>query len=213
MKVLVTGFDPFDGETVNPAWEAVKHLPSNIEGHGIDKLEIPTVFDESIEVIKAHLAKHHYDIVIAVGQAGGRYGITPERVAININDARIPDNQKQQPIDVPIQKDGAAAYFSKLPVKRMVEAIRDCDIPASLSNSAGTFVCNHIIYQLAYLAETTYPQLKTGFIHVPFAPKQVVDKPDKPSMSVALMTKGLEAAIKVCLKFDEDNNIALGSTH
>lgn len=213
MKVLITGFDPFGGEKINPALQAVQSLPKNINGHQIDTLEIPTVFHKSIEVVEAQLENETYDIVIAIGQAGGRAQVTPERVAINIDDARIKDNEGQQPIDIEIHKDGEPAYFSKLPVKRMVEYMREAGIPSSLSNSAGTFVCNHIMYQLAYVADKKYPNMKTGFIHVPFAPEQVVDKTDKPSMSIELMTKGLVAAIKACLEHDTDVKRAFGETH
>lgn len=213
MKVLVTAFDPFGGESVNPALQAVQQLPDTIEGHTIDQLEIPTVFHQSMAVIREKLKETTYDIVIAVGQAGGRYEITPERVAINIDDARIPDNEGQQPIDQAIQDTGAPAYFTTLPVKRMVEAIQAQGIPARLSNSAGTFVCNHIMYQLAYEAERHYPHMKTGFIHVPFAPAQVVDKPEKPSMSIENMVKGLTAAITVCLNHDTDVATVHGTTH
>ncbi len=213
MNVLVTAFDPFGGESINPALQAIQKLPDTIEGHQVDKLEIPTVFHKSMAVIKEKLEQTHYDVVIAVGQAGGRFEITPERVAINVDDARIADNEGQQPIDQPIQEDGAPAYFATLPVKRIVEAIRAEGIPSSLSNSAGTFVCNHIMYQLAYAAERDYPGLKTGFIHVPFTPKQVINKPGQPSMSVDLMVQGLEAAIKVCLKYDSDIQTVHGATH
>lgn len=213
MRILVTAFDPFGGEEVNPALQAVQQLPDTLEGHHIDKLEIPTVFHKSIEVIREKLVQADYDIVLAVGQAGGRYEITPERVAINVDDARIPDNDGQQPIDQCIQQDGPPAYFTALPVKRMVEAMQKEGVPASLSNSAGTFVCNHIMYQLAYEAARYYPKLKTGFIHVPFAPSQVVDKPGKPSMSIELMVKGLTAAIKVCLNYDTDVATVHGATH
>ncbi|GGI43373.1 pyroglutamyl-peptidase I [Mammaliicoccus stepanovicii] len=213
MRILITGFDPFGGEKVNPALQAVEGLPQNINGHQIDTLEIPTVFYKSMEVVKAQLELEKYDMVIAIGQAGGRYQMTPERVAINVDDARIKDNEGNQPIDIAIQEDGKPAYFSQLPVKRMVEYMRASGVPAGLSNSAGTFVCNHIMYQLAYLADKSYPGLKTGFIHVPFAPEQVIDKPDKPSMNVDLMTKGLIAAIKACLEHDTDVKSAFGSTH
>ncbi|MBI5974591.1 pyroglutamyl-peptidase I [Staphylococcus canis] len=213
MNILITGFDPFGGEKVNPALEAVKTLPSEIKGHQIDKLEIPTVFNDSIEVIKSQLEKKTYDIIIAVGQAGGRYEITPERVAINVDDARIPDNQGNQPIDQRIQDDGAPAYFTNLPVKRMVEAMRNAQVPASLSNSAGTFVCNHIMYQLAYLAAHLDHPVKTGFIHVPFAPEQVVDKPNQPSMAIEVMTKGLRIAIETSIEYDGDVEAVLGTTH
>ncbi|MFT2204512.1 pyroglutamyl-peptidase I [Staphylococcus chromogenes] len=213
MNILVTGFDPFGGEKVNPAFEAVKGLPSEIKGHPIDILEIPTVFGKSIDVIKEQFKTKTYDMVIAVGQAGGRYEMTPERVAINIDDARIPDNDNQQPIDQPIQKEGSEAYFTTLPVKRMVEAMKKEGVPANLSNSAGTFVCNHIMYQLLYLAATSYPGLKTGFIHVPFAPEQVIEKPNQPSMSIETMTKGLKIAIQTCIENDTDIKAILGTTH
>ncbi|ARJ50466.1 pyroglutamyl-peptidase I [Staphylococcus lutrae] len=213
MKVLVTAFDPFGGESVNPALQAVEQLPDMIEGHTIDKLEVPTVFHQCMVVVREKLKETAYDVVIAVGQAGGRYEITPERIAINIDDARIPDNQGQQPIDQPIQQAGAPAYFTSLPVKRMVEAIRAKGIPARLSNSAGTFVCNHMMYQLAFEAATHYPHMRTGFIHVPFAPAQVVNKPEKPSMAIDMMVTGLLTAIKVCLDYDTDIAAVQGETH
>lgn len=154
MRILITGFDPFGGEEINPALEAVKLLPDNIEGHTIDKLEIPTVFHKSKHVLEVRMKQYDYDIVLAIGQAGGRFELTPERVGINVDDARIADNEGQQPIDECIQQDGAAAYFSNLPVKRMTEAIKANGVPARLSNTAGTFVCNHILYQLGYLHAT-----------------------------------------------------------
>mgnify|MGYP003106012216 FL=1 len=142
MKVLITGFDPFGGENINPALEAVKKLPDIIEGAEIIKLEIPTVFRKSLEKIEENLIKHKPDIVLSIGQAGGRFGITPERVAINIDDARIEDNEKNQPIDIEIFEDGKNAYFTNLPIKAMVKEMHAAGIPASVSNTAGTFVCN-----------------------------------------------------------------------
>ena len=132
-------------------------------------------------------------------------------VGINIDDARIPDNKGNQPIDVAIQEDGAPAYFSNLPVKTMTEAIKAAGVPASLSNTAGTFVCNHVLYQLGYLADKSYPGLLFGFIHVPFIPEQVTDKPEKPSMSIETIAKGLTAAIKAISK-EDDAKVALGET-
>lgn len=213
MRILITGFDPFGGEEINPALEAVKLLPDNIEGHTIDKLEIPTVFHKSKHVIEAHMKQYDYDIVLAIGQAGGRFELTPERVGINVDDARIADNEGQQPIDESIHPDGAQAYFSNLPVKRMTEAIKASGVPARLSNTAGTFVCNHILYQLGYLHATQFPNIKFGFIHVPFIPEQVVDKPEKPSMSVETIRKGLNAALEAIIESDEDIKVALGETH
>lgn len=202
MKILVAGFDPFDGEKINPASKAVKRLPDTINGSEIIKLEIPTVFHKSADVVKEKVAEVRPDVILAVGQAGGRYGITPERVAINIDDARIADNEGNQPIDVAIQEDGNSAYFTKLPVKAMVSSMKKAGIPASVSNSAGTFVCNHIMYQVLYLIDKEYPDLIGGFIHVPFIPEQVTDKPGKPSMSLIDITKGLEVSIEAIIDQD-----------
>ncbi len=213
MKILVTGFDPFGGEEINPALEAVKLLPNEIETHQIDKIEIPTVFNKSKEIIVNKLKQEQYDVVLAIGQAGGRFELTPERVGINIDDARIPDNEGNQPIDEVIQSSGDAAYFSNLPVKRMTEAIKSAGVPARLSNTAGTFVCNYILYQLGFLQATQFPNIKFGFIHVPFIPQQVTDKPEKPSMSIQTIAEGLEAALKAIIESDEDIKIALGETH
>ncbi|MCE5007283.1 MAG: pyroglutamyl-peptidase I [Staphylococcus equorum] len=213
MNILITGFDPFGGEAINPALEVVKLLPDEIDGHKIDKLEIPTVFHKSKEVVKEQLNQKEYDIVLAIGQAGGRFELTPERVGINIDDARIPDNEGNQPIDEVIQTTGAAAYFSNLPVKRMTEGIKSQGVPARLSNTAGTFVCNHILYQLGYLEATQFPNIKFGFIHVPFIPEQVTDKVEKPSMSLETIAKGLKVALEVVIESDKDIKVALGETH
>lgn len=213
MNILVTAFDPFGKEETNPALEAVKLLPDTIGEHTITKLEIPTVFHKLLDVIKQQLKIEHYDAVLAVGQAGGRFELTPERIGINIDDARIADNEGNQPIDETIQEDGAPAYFSNMPVKRITQAIKDADVPASLSNTAGTFVCNHILYQLGYLHATTFPYIQFGFIHVPFIPEQVVSKPNTPSMALSTIVKGLTAAIEVLSPDNRDENIALGQTH
>lgn len=202
MKLLVTGFDPFGGEKINPALEAVRGLENTIKGAEIKKLEIPTVFGKAAEVVKAAIDEFHPDVVLNVGQAGGRFALTPERVAINVDDARIPDNEGNQPIDEAIQEQGDAAYFTQLPVKAMVTAIKAAGLPGAVSNTAGTFVCNHIMYQVQYLIDTHYPTLKGGFIHVPFIPEQVVDKADQPFMNLTDMTKGLTAAIEAIVVFD-----------
>lgn len=215
MKILVTGFDPFGGEPINPALEAVKALPDTIAGAQIIKLEIPTVFGKAAEVVKAAMEQEKPDVVLSIGQAGGRFSITPERVAVNIDDARIPDNEGNQPIDVPIQTDGAAAYFTQLPIKAMIKNVRDAGLPASLSNSAGVFVCNHIMYQVLYLIEKEFPGVKGGFIHVPFIAEQVVDKANQPYMSLNDITKSLEKAIEAIVLFNdkEDLKTIEGTTH
>ena len=204
MKVLITGFDPFGGESVNPALEAVKALPDTIAGAEIIKLEIPTVFRKSLEKIEENIIKHSPDIVISIGQAGGRFGVTPERVAINIDDARIEDNEKNQPIDITIFEDGETAYFTNLPIKAMVKEMQDGGIPASVSNTSGTFVCNHVMYGIMYMIYKKYPTIKGGFIHVPYIPSQVVTKPNMPSMSASDITKGLELSIKAAVENKED---------
>ena len=211
MNILVAAFDPFGGEDINPALEAVKSLDDTIGDHQIAKLEIPTVFHKSKQVIEQELEQQNYDAVLVIGQAGGRFELTPERIGINVDDARIPDNEKNQPIDQSIQAEGEAAYFSNMPVKRMVEAIKGAGVPARLSNTAGTFVCNHILYQLGYIQATRFSNIRFGFIHVPYVPEQVTDKPNQPSMSLETMVKGLTAAIRVIDQKDE--KIALGETH
>lgn len=204
MKVLITGFDPFGGEKINPAWEAVKGIKDTIEGAKIIKLEIPTVFNKSIEKVKEAMELEKPDIVLCIGQAGGRYDMTVERVAINVDDARIEDNEGNQPIDIPVFEDGENAYFSNLPIKAMVEEIKGQGIPSSISNSAGTFVCNHIMYGVLYHINKTYKNMRGGFIHVPFINEQVLDKKNQPYMPVEHISKALEAAIKAAVINNED---------
>lgn len=204
MKILITGFDPFGGEKVNPALEAVKLLPNEILGSEIIKLEIPTVFRKSYNVLREAIIKNNPDVVISVGQASGRFGITPERVAINIDDARIADNEGNQPIDERIFEDGKEAYFSNLPIKAMVAEIKENGLPASVSNTAGTFVCNHIMYSIMYIIEKEFTNIRGGFIHVPCIPAQVVDKVGVPSMSIEDISKGLEYALRAVIKNDKD---------
>ena len=211
MKVLITGFDPFGGEKINPALEAVNALPDNIAGAEVIKIEIPTVFRKSLERIEENIIKYNPDIVISVGQAGGRFGVSPERVAINIDDARIEDNEKNQPLDITIFEDGENAYFSNLPIKAMVKEMKENGIPSAVSNTAGTFVCNHVMYGILYMIDKKYPGVKGGFIHVPYTPAQVIDKPEKPSMSVCDIAKGLELCIKAAVENNEDIK-AIGGT-
>ena len=213
MKVLVTGFDPFGGEPINPAWEAVKAMKDTIAGAEIVKMQIPTVVGKSIEKIHQKMKELQPDLVISVGQAGGRFGVTPERVAINVTDARIPDNEGNQPIDEPIFPDGPAAYFSNLPVRAMVQAIKDAGYPSVLSNSAGTYICNHVMYGILYYIEKEFPNVRGGFIHVPYAPSQVVNKPSTPSMALADITASLEAAVAAAISSKEDIRAVGGEIH
>lgn len=213
MKILITGFNPFGGEDINPAYEAAKRLPDEIAGMEIVKAEIPTVFHQSAEVVRGLLVEDDFDCVVAVGQAGGRSDICVERVGINIDDARIPDNAGNQPIDLMIQPHGATAYFSNLPVKRMVKAMTDAGVSARLSNTAGTFVCNHILYQLGNMADTEFQGLKFGFVHVPYLPEQVTDEKDVPAMTLDDIVTGLTAAIAVLVDGGEDIASPIGEIH
>lgn len=212
MKILVTGFDPFGGESINPALEAVTLLPNTINGATIHTLELPTVFHKSADVLKKAIKDIKPNAVLCVGQAGGRFAITPERVAINLDDARIPDNEHNQPIDESIQLDGENAYFTSLPVKAMVSEMKKEGIPASISNSAGTFVCNHIMYHVLYMIDREFPDLIGGFMHVPYIPEQVVYKTNKPSMSLLTISKGLEASIRAIVEHKGKDIKEIGGT-
>lgn len=199
-KVLITGFEPFGGEKINPALEAVKMLPDTIGGAKIVKLEVPTVFEKSIKRLDECIEKEKPDITICVGQAGGRFDITVERVAINVDDARIPDNENNSPADEKIFEDGRNAYFAALPIKAIVKNINDAGIPASISDSAGTFVCNHLMYGLLYLIDKKYNNMAGGFIHVPFIPQQASGKKNTPSMNVSDIVKALTIAVETAVQ-------------
>jgi len=215
MKILVTGFDPFGDDTINPAIEAVKLLPDDIDDVEIVKLEIPTVFYKSSDVVSEAIKEENPDYVLNIGQAGGRAELTPERVAINMDDARIEDNEGQQPIDKVIREDGKEAYFSKLPIKAMVHYMKEENVPASVSNTAGTFVCNHIMYQTLYLTMKEYPKVRAGFMHIPFLPEQVLNRPNTPSMALDDIVRGITAALQAIIEFDGKEDLATvgGKTH
>ena len=214
MKILVTGFDPFGGEKINPALEAVKSLPSEIHGAEIHWVEIPTVFYKAADVLETAIIRYQPDAVLCIGQAGGRASLTPERVAINQDDARIPDNQGNQPIDTPIRQDGQAAYFSTLPIKAMVQAIKEEGLPATVSNTAGTFVCNHLMYQALYLADKKFSHMRAGFMHIPYMTEQVINKPNTASMNLTDIVRGIEAAIGAIVDYkDKDIKLVGGTTH
>lgn len=204
MKILLTGFDPFGGEKINPAQEAVNKVSNNINGAEVIKLIIPTVYEKSLAAIDEAIKKHNPDIVISIGQAGGRFDITPERVAINTNDFRIKDNEGNQPVDEPIREDGKAAYFSNLPVKGIVKHLNENGIPSTLSNTAGTFVCNHVMYGVLYMIDKKYPHMKSGFIHIPYETSQVINKKNTPFMSLDQIVKGIELSIGACTIYNED---------
>lgn len=215
MKILLTAFDPFANHQINPASEAIKGVANRIDGVEIIKLEIPTVFNKSALILAEAIKKEEPDYVLSIGQAGGRFEMTPERLAMNLDDARIPDNEGNQPIDQRIIEDGPTAYFSQLPIKAMVDYMKKEKIPASISNSAGTFVCNHLMYQSLYMTNTNYPDIKAGFMHIPFLPEQVINHSNTPSMSLHDIIHGLTVSIKAIIDFDgeEDLKITAGKTH
>jgi len=191
-RLLITGFDPFGGETINPSWEAVRLLPDRIGPWQIQKLQIPTVFEKASQQVLKQADAYDPDAILCIGQAGGRRGLTPEVVAINLREANIPDNAGNQPTSAPVSSDGPAAYFSTVPVRAMVSAIRQLDLPASLSYSAGAFVCNDVLYTLLHHYAGT--EVKVGFIHVPFLPEQA--KENVPSLPLDQIVQGLQAAIE-----------------
>lgn len=213
MKILVTGFNPFGGEAVNPAYEAVKLLPDTIAGAEIIKKEIPTEFDRSVKEIEAAIEAYRPDIVLNVGQAGGRACVTVEKIGINLADARIPDNAGRQPIDEPLQNDGPAAYFATVPTRAMVQNVRKHGFPCQISYTAGTYVCNCVMYQVLHLCTTKYTDTKAGFIHVPYACEQVVGKPgNTASMPLDAITKSLEYAIEAAALGMEEECLSMGTT-
>ena len=215
MKILVTGFDPFEQEPVNPSWEAVKRLPGTVDGAEIITVQLPTSFARSDEVLHAAVVEHDPDVIVSVGQAGGRFAVSPERVAINIDDGRIADNDGVQPVDVPVREDGPAAYLSSLPVKAMVTAMRRAGFPAAVSNTAGTFVCNHVMYGILYMIDREFPGKRGGFVHVPYIPQQVVDKPNTPAMSLDDITSALTAGLAAIVEYRDrpDEHTVGGATH
>ena len=191
---------PFGGERTNPSWEIVKAMPKSIAGYRIEALRVPTEFGKAIDVTVKAINVHQPEIVLCFGQAGGRSRMSVERVAINVDDARIADNAGRQLIDEAVRADGPAAYFCTVPIKAMVAAMIKAGVPAEISDTAGTFVCNHLIYGvLDHIAQSRLAT-RAGFIHVPYLESQVLDKADTAAMSLALMCTGAEAAVMAAIK-------------
>ncbi|WP_241601902.1 pyroglutamyl-peptidase I [Rosenbergiella nectarea] len=211
--VLLTGFEPFGDESINPSWEVVSRLGGVTDAEEcIVCIQLPCVFGESLQVLLAAIARYSPTLVIAVGQAGGRTDISLERIAINIDDARIPDNRGYQPIDKPVVENGPAAWFSTLPIKAIVNALQQEGIPASVSQTAGTYVCNHVMYGLLH-ALGDKPEVKAGFIHIPYLPQQAAKHPGSASMAAETVKQGLEIAIRTALRVEFDEKITGGTTH
>ncbi|UUW69865.1 pyroglutamyl-peptidase I [Pseudomonas oryzihabitans] len=194
MTLLLTGFAPFGGEELNPSWEAVRRLDGERLGDlPVVTAQLPTEFGAALRVLDELLDRHRPTLVVAVGQAGGRTELSLERIAINVDDARIPDNGGRQPIDEPVVPGGPAAYFSTLPIKAMVHALRAAGFPAAVSQTAGTFVCNHVFYGLQHRLQGT--GVRGGFIHIPYLPAQAANQPGAPSMALETLVAGLRLAL------------------
>ncbi len=210
MKALVTGFDAFGGERVNPSLEAIRRLPGLVGSITVVTQRLPAEFSTSLPELYAAIEREDPDIVLCVGEAGSRLEMSPERVAINVQDARIPDNAGDQPVDVPVVAGGPAAYFTTLPIKAAVQAMRAAGLPVAVSNSAGTFVCNHVFYGLMHYAATRRARFRGGFMHVPYLPEQAANHPKSPSMAVETIVRGIEIFVGVAAAQREDIRVAEG---
>jgi len=219
--ILLTGFEPFGGETVNPSWIAAEAASATLraDGHAVAAVELPCVFGQSVVVLREALQHHKPELVICVGQAGGRPRISLERVAINCDDARIPDNAGNRPVDEEVIPGGPAAYFSSLPVKASLAALRSAGIPAEVSQSAGTYVCNHVFYALMHVINTVEeqaiatPATRGGFIHVPYETQQVPKGSGTPSLPAAVMAEALAVVVRTALATTSEIRLAAGSEH
>ena len=210
--ILLTGFEPFGGEAVNPSWEAVRQLDGwECRGHRIAARLMPCVFGASLDALDLAVAETDPVALLGVGQAQSRAELSLERVAVNLDDARIPDNAGNQPVDAPVVAGGPAAYFASLPVKTIAAALRDAGIPAGLSHSAGSFVCNHLFYGACHLRAVRRPSLRVGFLHIPLAPEQAVRHPGSPSMAVEQVVAGLRIAVETILTTAEDRHEVAGT--
>jgi pyroglutamyl-peptidase len=211
MKALITGFEPFGGERVNPSAEALRRLPARLGALDIATRELPTVYGEALPALREAIASSAPDIVLCTGLAGGRSALSLERVAINVDDARIPDNRGNRPIDEPVVRGGPAAYLTTLPIKAAAAALRDAGIPAEVSNSAGTFLCNHVFYGLMHEAATGEHRFRGGFLHVPYLPSQAARLPDAPSMALEQIVEGIEIVLSVAAARTGDLAVSEGA--
>ncbi|WP_051797929.1 pyroglutamyl-peptidase I [Streptomyces sp. NRRL S-337] len=209
--MLLTAVEPFGRNSLNSAWEACRLVADDPPpGLELEVVQLPCVFGDSIAALRKEILRADPELVVATGQGGSRPDITIERVAINLDDAQGPDNKGNQPIDSPIIPDGPAAYFSSLPVKTCTSAVLEAGIPASLSHTAGTFLCNHIAYGLAHLIATEFPHVRGGFVHVPFTPAQAADRERRPSMASATAAEALRVVLTTASTTDRDEDAETG---
>ncbi|NJE49580.1 pyroglutamyl-peptidase I [Thermococcus sp. 9N3] len=199
MKVLVTGFEPFGGEEINPSWEAVKALPDELNGATLLKVQLPVSFTRVREILPRLISKERPDIVLLTGQAGGRPNVTVERVAINVMDSTMPDNDGFKPEDEPVFEDAPDAYFATIPIKAVVKALRKAGIPAGVSNTAGTYVCNTAMFTALHTIAVSGMETKAGFIHVPFSHAQALEKP-RSSMAQETINEAIRKALESLLE-------------
>jgi pyroglutamyl-peptidase len=211
--ILLTGFAPFDGQSLNPSWEAVRALRGKrIAGHRIVARCLPVAFDASLKQLRAAIRETSPTLVVCVGLAGGRERISLERVAINVDDARIPDNDGGQPIDEAVVAGGPAAYFSTLPIKSMLAGLRDAGFPVEVSQTAGTYVCNHVFYGLMH-ALRSRRKVRAGFIHVPYSPEQAAAIAGAPGLALETVIDALRLALRIAMDTPIDQRIGAGTEH
>jgi pyroglutamyl-peptidase len=214
--ILLTGFEPFGGESVNPSWEIARALDGWVcEGRTVRTVQLQCAFGDALRTLDDALAAHRPELVVCLGQAGGRAEISIERAALNIDDARIPDNLGRQPLDAAVVPGGPAAYFSTLPIKAIAHDLREAGVAAAVSNTAGTFVCNHVFYALMHRLATTPALARTrgGFVHVPFTPEQAVGKTDAPSMALHTQIDGIRHALRSAVLTGADRRETAGREH
>jgi pyroglutamyl-peptidase len=211
MKALVTGFEPFDRDRVNPSLEALRLLPPRLGALDIATASLPVVFGAALPALREAIGAAAPDIVLSVGLAGGRAELSLERIAINIDDARIPDNDGNRPIDRPVVAGGPAAYFATLPIKAAVAALREAGLPAAVSNTAGTFLCNHVFYGLMHEAERAVKPFRAGFLHVPYLPSQAARQPGAPSMALEHIVEGIEIILATAAVRIDDLAVSEGA--
>ncbi|MFZ6750378.1 pyroglutamyl-peptidase I [Undibacterium sp. Ren11W] len=213
--ILLTGFEPFGGEHNNPSWEAVRRLDGKHlhDGSRIVAALLPCAFGAALDTLAVKIRLVAPDVVVCVGQAGGRADLTIERVAINVDDAPMADNAGQQPIDAPIVANGPVGYFATLPIKAIVQALHAKGIPASVSQTAGTYVCNHVFYGLMHMASSRHAIQHAGFVHIPYLPEQAAAHRGAPSMSLAMMMDALMILLETTISVKHDSHVSGGSTH
>lgn len=210
--ILLTGFEPFDGQSTNPSWDAVLALHGKrIAGHHVVARRLPVTFGASLKLLRAALREISPVLVVCVGLAAGRAGISLERVAINVDDARIPDSDGSQPVDEPVVADGPAAYFATLPIKSMLAGLREAGFPVEISQTAGTYVCNHVFYGLMH-ALRKRSKVRAGFIHIPYSPEQA-SIANAPGLPVETVADALRLALRIAIATTDDQRLAAGAEH